>query len=424
MTHRARITFGLAVLALAAAVRLEAQAYRPFREEFDAVRESARLRVGPLRLRPLFRLSEAGYDSNVYFRPDGAGVEAVGDVTATLAPEVRAHWLVGRSLILTAVESPEYLFYAREKGQRAFSNNFSGGMRALLLGRLSLAADYHAYSHVRRGTNELDRRVRDTRTGGAARLFFETARGTAFGAAAAVDDVRFEDLAAGGAGDPYARALDRRETSAAAELHYRVFTRSSLFAAAGWTRYAFADPASAWRDAEAFEVRGGFRFPLSGRARGAVVAGWKSFRPDSPDRRPFSGLVAASEVSVRLGLVAVTVGYDRDSAFSYNETAYYYVDGRGRAALSLYLAPFLRLDGGVRYGTMAYPEPQTVWTDGGPVLVARREDVERTFSAGPVVRLAGSVGLGLTYNFYKRTSNAPGFGVRRNFAGAFLTYEF
>jgi hypothetical protein len=43
---------------------------------------------------------------------------------------------------------------------------------------------------------------------------------------------------------------------------------------------------------------------------------------------------------------------------------------------------------------------------------------------GPVFRIGGTVGLGLTYNLYRRTSNAPGFDVRRNFAGAFLTYEF
>ena len=58
------------------------------------------------------------------------------------------------------------------------------------------------------------------------------------------------------------------------------------------------------------------------------------------------------------------MGYDRDNAFSYNESAYYYIDGRARAGLSLYVAPFLRIDGGVQYGTMAYPEPQTVWSGG------------------------------------------------------------
>jgi hypothetical protein len=73
---------------------------------------------------------------------------------------------------------------------------------------------------------------------------------------------------------------------------------------------------------------------------------------------------------------------------------------------------------------MAYPEPQEIWVDGGPVVVERREDVQRTWSAGPVVRISGTVGLGLTFNVYRRTSNAPGFDIRRNFLGAFLTYEF
>ena len=100
------------------------------------------------------------------------------------------------------------------------------------------------------------------------------------------------------------------------------------------------------------------------------------------------------------------------------------MDGRARAGLSLYLVRFLRIDGGVQYGTMTYPEPQEVWYGGDPVVIDRREDVQRNFSVGPVVRVSGTVGLGLTYNFYRRTSNAPGFNVRRNFVGAFITYEF
>jgi hypothetical protein len=100
------------------------------------------------------------------------------------------------------------------------------------------------------------------------------------------------------------------------------------------------------------------------------------------------------------------------------------VDTRGRAGLSCYLAPWLRLDGAVQYGTMIYPEPQQVWFEGAYVAVDRRRDAQRVLSAGPVVRVGGSTGIGLTFNLYARTSNAPGFDVRRNFVGAFVTYEF
>jgi hypothetical protein len=410
------------LLAVLSGVRLSGQSYRNFREEYDDIKERARLRLGPLRVVPVFRLSEAGRDSNVYFREEGGVV--ISDYTATFSPEARGYWLVGSSVIVSVTENPEYLFYAKEKELRAFTNSFSTGLRMLVLRSFSLDADYHVLSHVRRATSELDRRIRDTATGAGAGFFFETPRGTAVGLTGSLDDFRYKDVASDSPDDVYARALDRRETSAAFEIYYRVFSQSFFFTTAGWTRYEFVFPESAWRDARSFEVSAGLRFPLLGRARGTLALGWKSFRPESPERKPFSGLVAATDVAFRLGRLGVNLGYVRDNAFSYNESAYYYIDGRVRAGLSLYVAPFLRIDGTVQLGTMDYPEPQEVWYGGEMFVIDRREDVHRTFSVGPVVRVVGTVGLGLTYNFYRRTSNAPGFNVRRNFVGAFLTYEF
>ncbi|OGD19924.1 MAG: hypothetical protein A2Y70_03840 [Candidatus Aminicenantes bacterium RBG_13_64_14] len=403
-------------------VRLSGQSYRNFREEYDGIKERARLRFGPLRVVPTFRLSEVGHDSNVYFREEGG--EVVPDFTATFSPEARGYWLVGNSIILSVTENPEYLFYAKEKGLRAFTNSFASSLRLLVLRRFSLSADYHVLSHVRRAMSELDQRIQDTVKGGTAGFFFETPRGTAAGLTGSLQDFRYKDVASDAPDDIYARSLDRRETAAAFELYYRVFSQSFFFTTAGWTRYEFVFPESAWRNASSFEVSGGIRFPLLGRARGTLSLGWKSFQPESPERKPFSGLVAATDVAFRLGRLGVTLGYIRNNAFSYNESAYYYIDGRARAGLSFYVAPFLRIDGTVQLGTMDYPEPQEVWYGGEVFLIDRREDAHRTFSVGPVVRVAGTVGLGLTYNFYRRTSNAPGFNVRRNFVGAFLTYEF
>jgi hypothetical protein len=395
------ISLAAVLLVLAAAAPLSGQSHRSFREEYESIRSLSKVRLGPVRLVPVFRLSDAGYDSNVYFREQGS--EAVGDATATLSPELRGYGLLGGSIILSATENPEYLAFAREKSLRAFTNSVSAGLRWLLLRHFSLSAEYHALNHVRRSLSEFDRRIRDTATGAKGALFFETARGTAFGFAGSLDDFRYKDVASGTADDVYGRMLDRREASAAVELYYRVFSASCLFATVGGTRYDFRHPESAWRDGSSFQAWGGFRFPLAGRARGAV---------------------RITDVVFRLGRLGVTLGLDRDNAFSYNESAFYYVDTRARAGLSLYLAEFLRIDGGVQYGTMSYPEPQEIWWDGVLILVDRREDIQRNFSVGPVVRLGGTVGLGLTYNFYKRTSNAPGFDVRRNFVGAFITYEF
>jgi len=407
---------------LLAGVRLSGQSYRNFREECDGIRERTKLRLGPLRLVPQFRLSDVGYDSNVHFREEGS--EVVPDFTATFSPEVKGYGLVGNSVILSAMANPEYLFYANEEALRAFTSSFASGLRLLVLRSFSLSADFHVLSHVRRATSELDQRIKDTVKGGTAGFFFETPRGTAAGLTGSIEDFRYKDVSSAAPDDIYARALDRRETAAALELYYRVFSQSFFFTTAKWTRYEFVFPESAWRDASSFEVSGGIRFPLLGRARGTLSLGWKSFQPESPERKPFSGFVAATDVAFRFGKLGVTLGYVRDNAFSYNESAYYYIDGRVRAGLSFYFAPFLRIDGTVQFGTMDYPEPQEVWYGGEIFVIDRREDVQRTFSVGPVVRVASTLGLGLTYNFYRRTSNAPGFNVRRNFVGAFLTYEF
>jgi hypothetical protein len=176
--------------------------------------------------------------------------------------------------------------------------------------------------------------------------------------------------------------------------------------------------------AASVEASGGFRFPLVGLARGTIRFGWKSFRPDDPLQKAFSGLIAGTGVNFRMGRFAVNLGLDRDIAFSYLESAYYYVDTRARTGLALYLFRSLRVDATVAYGTMAYPEPQEVWYDGVPVIIEDRKDVQWDFSFGPVVRIFQTTGFGLTFNIYRRTSNAPGFNVDRNFVGAFVTYEF
>ena len=410
------------VLLFAGMVRLSGQSYVPFREEVEAIRQQTRFRLGPLRLVPLVRLSDVGYDTNVYYADERR--EAVADLTATISPELRGYWLGGGSLILSVMENPEYIAYARESDLRAFTNSVSAGLRWLALRRFSLSAEYHDLSHVRRIQSEFEHRIRDTTKGARASLFFETPRGTALGVTAAVDDSRFADVTAGPPDPAYHLALDRRETSLAAEAYYRVFSRSYLFSRVEWSRYDFVHEVSAWRDAAAIEASGGFRFPLAGRARGTIRFGYKSFRPDDPLRRSFAGLVAGTAINLRVGRLAVELGLDRDLAFSYLESAYYYVDTRARAGLSLYLFRSLRVDARGGYGTMTYPEPVEVWDEGVPVLVDDRRDTQWDVSVGPVIRIFRTAGFGLAYNIYRRTSNAPGFNVRRDFVGAFITYEF
>jgi len=406
----------------AASGRLAAQTYRTYQDEFDDIRARSGLRFGPLRVFPSLRFPNLGYDSNIFFRPKED--VAVADWTGTLAPEVQGYWLLGSSIIVSFTERPEYTYYLRERGLRTLTNSFIPGARVLLLRRLALSGDYHFLRQLRRSFSEFGEPVKDTRKGWNARLFFETPRGTALGLSGSLDDFRYTNPSLPDPENNYARALDRRERAAAFEVYYRVFSRSHLFGRVGGTDYAFLDPTSTWRNARSWEVMGGIQLPLSGRAVGTLALGYKKFIPETEGRTKFSGLVADTDLALRAGRVGISLALTRDSYFSYIEAAYYYVENRFRGGLTYYLLPFLRLEGNCQFGEWRYPEPHEVWFHGAPYLVTNRRDRNRVLSAGLAVRVSGRAGFSVSYNFYRRTSTAPGFDIDRNFVGAALAYDF
>ncbi len=128
------------------------QNYKNFDVELNEIRSGAKLRIGPFRFLPEFRLTNVGYDDNVYFR--STEEKAVGDYTGTISPEVRAYLLLGRSLILSLTDNPEYLYFARETRLRRFTNSFSPGVRLRLFNRLAFSGIYHFEKHQRRALSE------------------------------------------------------------------------------------------------------------------------------------------------------------------------------------------------------------------------------------------------------------------------------
>ncbi len=411
-----------AVVLLAAVGRLFAQDYRTFADEYTDISSRKLIHVGPLRLVPAFHLSNVGYDNNVLYSPRETA--AVSDYTATLSPEVKGYVLVGKSIMLTAVENPEYLFYAKEKGLRTLTNSISPGIRLLVLRSLAVSADYHFRQHTRRAYSEFGMPITDTQKGVDGHVLFETARDSAIGFSGSLDDYRYSDPAAPDLSSYYADTLDRRERALDFEFYYRIFTQSVFFTKAGYEDYTFVHDVSAWRDATSYQGVAGIRFPLTGRAKGMISLGYKRFVPKAEGKQTFSGLVADTDFSLRFGRLGIALGYVRDNFFSYYETAYYYIEDRFKGGLSFYLLPFLRLEGTVQSGAWNYPDPQTVFFNGTSVVVDRRRDRNSIASLGLAVRITGTTGLGVSYNLYRRRSNAPGFDIDRNFLGAYITYDF
>jgi hypothetical protein len=419
--NKTRLTV-MILLVVCAAAQLAGQSYKTFQADFDEIRSSTGLRLGPLKILPVFHLSDVGYDSNVYYRDRED--TAVSDYTARMSLDVKAAWLFGSSVILTAAEDPEYVYYLHEKGLRTFTHSYGFGSRLLLFRRLAFSGNFRSESHLRRVYSEFGQQIQDMQKGFSAALFYETPRRTAIGFSGSSDDFSYKNIGLAEPGVSASRALDRRERSAAFEFYYRVFSQSFFFCKAAASAYNFKDPEFAWRNARSYQAYAGIRFPVLGAARGTLALGYKKFIPRAEGRREFSGLVADTDVALRAGRLGLHVAYRRDNYFSYLETAYYYVEDRFRCGLNFSLFPFLRLEGACQLGAWKYPDTQEVWFQGETILIADRRDTNRVFSAGLAVRVAGGVGLSFSYNFYRRRSNAPGYDIDRNFVGAALTYDF
>ncbi|MHB8095528.1 MAG: outer membrane beta-barrel protein [Candidatus Aminicenantales bacterium] len=409
------VTLSLLALSLAGA----GQEYKTFRSELEGVRNT-RLRFGPFRFVPTLQLRDLGYDDNVYYR--SAGEALIGDYSGAISPAIKAYFPVGNSLLLSFRENPEYVYYFKEENLRAFTNSFAPAVRINLFKRFTLSGEYHFEKHQRRAYSEFAGNVTDTVKGYTASFFFETPRGSALGFTGKIDRFGYEDDQ-----NQYtvlSRAMNRKESTANAELYYRAFSESDLFFVFGYTKYEFDDPEFWVRDAHSYQTSWGIRFPLTGRARGKLSLGYKNFIPELEGRKRFSGLIADSSVDIKLGRFDVRLGLNRNTVFSYLEGSYYYIDSRANAGLSLYLTRLFRLDYDYQSGGMKYPEPFEIQVPGGPPELIMRKDTYGMHSAGLTVRLFRTTGISLSYNVFDRKSNASGFDIRRNFVGLSLTQSF
>ncbi len=398
------------------------ETYRSFWQELEEARSDKTFRLGPVRFFPVFRISDVGYDSNVYYREGTA--EVVSDYTAVLSPSLKTVLPVGSSAILSFTENPEYNFFAREKDLRSFTNSWASSLRLRLPLGLVLSGTYLDERHVRRSYSEFEHRMQDVMRGIKADAFVETRRGSALGVSLERREFSYRSLGDDASDAQYAANLDRTEDSGFVELDYRVFSRSFLFVRGGLTDYSFDHLQSAWRNAGSVEVYGGIKLPLTGSLKGGLSLGWKKFTPDSEERRGFSGLIGEGSVDYRAGKFAFSLGYVRDNFFSYIDKAYYYVENRFKGGVSFYLFPFLRLDYTLNRSRMSYPEAYEFIYGGETVYVPSRRDTIGNSQVGLVVRISGDIGLGVNMNFYRRESNAPGYDIDRDFIGAYLTYAF
>ena len=402
---------------------LYGQSYRSFRYERDQIKRETKLKIGPFRIFPTLYFRNIGYDDNVYYQREDANPSS--DFTGTVSPEFKVYLLLGRKLIFSLTENPEYVYYIKQKRERRFNNRFLPAFKFLFLNRFVISGNYSWSNRRRRASSEFDVRANEAIKRYNGRFFYETARRTSLGFSGSIQTFRYEDITEPGEEIYLSRALSREERSGHIEFYYRIFKKKgSFFIRGGYTQYKFEHIQAGFRDSFSYQAYSGISFPLLGRIRGTFSLGYKRLIPMIKGKHGFAGLVGNASLSFRLLRFQFRLNYNRGTHFSYWTENIFFNENRYGGGVSFYFTKFLRVDYNLSYGESNYPEISLIKMVDGSYKEIKRKDLYRVHTVGFVIRIIKDTGLGMMVNFWDRDSNYYWVNRNRAFIGAYLTYEF
>ncbi len=378
-----------------------------------AVRQAV-WKLGPFRIQPAVNLSDAGYDSNIYY---GYAGDPIVDYSMTVGPEFTAYLPIKKKVIFSVYGSPQYVYYRKTKQERSW-NFYLAGRVNIALNRFFITAGGGVSDARQRWNTEIDLRPRRMAWNAETSILWQPTKKTSFFARNAREGFDFEDLAyeVSNLRDRLSRTEDRSNITGFYQLSYRV----RGFVDFEYAKFHFLRTAG-FKDSQSMGLFGGFDFSPFGVVRGRVNLGYKIFESLTAGKRLFSGLVGDTAISVRLlRFLNVRGSYKRDVEFSvwYNNT--FFTESIYGGGLSLYLHRKIRLDYDYRLGLNRYPEAVAV---GGEAGVKRNDDY-RIHSLGLIFRLKENIGLGIVASLWNRDSNLAWEIDERTFVGLNLTYDF
>jgi hypothetical protein len=242
--------------------------------------------------------------------------------------------------------------------------------------------------------------------------------------AATADKYIYEDTFLSGMEDPLSHALNRQERSGYFEFNYRLFSDTNLFYRVGLSSYDFDYAQSAWRNAHSFQTYGGLNFPLWGRVRGGLSLGYKKLAPQTSGMQSTATIIGNTSLEWRSGRLSVRGGYYRDFLFSYWENIWHFITDRLNFGFSFYPTMFLRLDYGLNWEWLTYPDSVVQVRDQDEIVFSSEKDRLVTHSFGVIFRVVRSFGIGLTAEIWRRMSDSPQRQVNQSFLGFYFTQSF
>jgi hypothetical protein len=371
--------------------------------------KNAGLNLGPFRVRTVFMLSNAGYDSNVYY---GATNEPVKDLTFTAGPAFYIYLPIKKKIIFSIYESPQYIYFKETERERTW-NNYLNGQVHFVFNRFVATFGIGRSEAKERWNTEIDIRVLRKEESLQGSFLWQIAKKTSLNLSyrMARYDYGESDLE----GFSFADKLNREETYFNFTGYREISSRTRLFLDAEYGFFDFVNP-STLKNSKSYGGYGGFEFSPFGKIGGRVKIGYKYFDSLWPQRKDYRGIVGDSSVSVRvMRALTARASYRRDVQFSvwYDNT--YFLESRYGVGGSVYMFRNIRLDYDYNRGRNEYPQE---------LEVQKRRDDYDIHAVGIYLRLRKDVAFGVIASRWVRDSNLDWEDDNRDFVGINLTYDF
>jgi putative beta-barrel porin BBP2 len=371
--------------------------------------ENARIRMGPVSVRPTFILRDVGVDSNV-FNDSGNPQE---DFSATTGARLDIGLRLNR-VIATYATTFEYIYFQEFKTERG-SNRASTGRVDFLLGRLRPYALASIVDSHERPNTEIDARAhrRETRYGGGAGLllFAHTSLTAGYRRSNATysDDEVFY-------GVTLADALNTETEMISGGLELELTPLTSLSFDVEQTRDRF--PRSPSRDADTRKYGATVTFQPAALISGRAQIAYRDFQPIAGEIPDMSGIAAAVALAYSFrDQMRVALNLDHDIRYSFADVTPYYLSTAARVTFTQRIhGPFdVELVGG---GDRLRYEPRVDTSAGG------RTDTLRLLGGGIGYRLGDNSRIAVNIEHTERSSPLQErLYTRRRILGS-ITYGF
>jgi hypothetical protein len=377
--------------------------------------EAAGWRFGAFRVNAALVLTNAGYDTDIYF---GYLDEAVPDYTFSTGVPIQVLLPLNKKVVLDIFDSPQYVFYLDTKNERAWNNVFRGQVHFALdrfyiqLGggltdvRYRLSPEF--YINVRQKEASLNGTV-----------LWQASRTISLAVLYGSSQFAYGDAELGGAS--VAETLNRKENYFDLVTYLQPSSRVRLFMDGQFGTYTFTDAVSSFKNTRSYGVFGGLAFvPREGEERpvepiqGSISLGYKRIDLIDPLLLDGSGFVGAVEISA--GFFKRTTGrafFSRDFVFSAYASGTFFLSTTYGGGIGYRISRRATFAYDLSFSRSAYPEA------GGGIPVGQNfRYTTHYFSLN--LRLARSLGI----TFLGILSERPALDRNRNFFGFSMNYGF